>query len=343
MSMIEKGKQMGKHILIIGTGSAGKRHAKNFSSLGCSVSCMDPRQDRIDELAADKIKVASAFTDLADAFSKARAFDAAVVASPPSFHVDQSIAALERGLPVLLEKPVSPDLAGSLRLQNAIGENKAPLLLGYTWRWWVPLSKVKTLVDAQVIGQLRYVKFTMAAHLADWHPWERYQDFFMADSAQGGGALLEESHWLDLMLWFFGMPQKIFAKIDKISSLEIDTDDNVDMMVYFEDNLRVNLHLDLYARPHEKSIQFVGENGTLIWEPNQIRIGKQMDPEWETEDFTYDRNDMFVAVAEEFLNIIGGHTDPACTIDDGVQVLKLIEAARASSREEKVIELDRVK
>ncbi len=333
---------MSKHILIIGTGSAGKRHAGNFRSLGCAVSCMDPRQDRLNELAAEGIKATSVFTDLEEAFSSAVALDAVVVASPPSFHVDQSIAAMKRGLPVLLEKPVSPDLAGSLKLQQAVRESKVPLLLGYTWRWWPPLSRVKALVERQVVGRLRYVKFTMAAHLADWHPWERYQDFFMASSKLGGGALLDESHWLDLMLWFFGMPHRLFAKIDKISSLQIDTDDNVDMMVFFEDNLRVNLHLDLYARPHEKSIQFVGETGTLIWEPNRIRIGKQMDPEWEKEEFSYDRNDMFVAVAEEFLNLIGGQADHTCTVDDGVRVLKLIEAARTSSREEKVIELDNV-
>jgi predicted dehydrogenase len=333
---------MGKHILIIGTGSAGKRHARNFMSLGCSVSCMDPRRDRLDELKAEKIEATSVFTDLEDAFSQGGRLDAVVVASPPSFHVDQSISALKQGLPVLLEKPVAPDLAGSLKLQKALRDSGIPLLLGYTWRWWPPLARVKTLVDRKVVGQLRYVKFTMAAHLADWHPWERYQDFFMASKALGGGALLDESHWLDLMLWFFGRPQKLFAKIDKLSSLEIDTDDNVDMMVYFEDNLRVNLHLDLYTRPHEKSIQFVGEDGTLIWEPNQIRIGKKMDPDWEIEDFDYDRNDMFVAVAEEFLNILGGQADYTCTIEDGIRVLKLIEAARASSRAEKVMEPDNV-
>ena len=142
------------------------------------------------------------------------------------------------------------------------------------------------------------------------------------------------------MLWFFGMPQKLFAKIEKISDLEIDSDDNVDVMVAFENNLRVNLHLDLYARPHEKSIQFVGEDGTIIWEPNRIRIGRQMAPEWETEEFSDDRNDMFVAVAEEFLAILEGRSEYTCTIDDGVRVLKLIEAARASSREEKVIMLE---
>ncbi|MEJ2286684.1 MAG: Gfo/Idh/MocA family oxidoreductase [Desulfobacterales bacterium] len=332
---------MSKHILIIGTGSAGKRHARNFQSLGCSISCMDPRRDRLEDLAGEGIKATSVFTNLEDALgSRDGAFDAVVVASPPLFHVDQCLAALERGLPVLLEKPVSPDLANSLKLQQAVRDSEAPLLLGYTWRWWRPLLKVKQLVDQRVVGQLRYVKFTMAAHLADWHPWERYQDFFMASSELGGGAMLDESHWLDLMLWFFGMPQKLFATIDKISDLEIDTDDNVDVMVQYADNLRVNLHLDLYARPHEKSIQFVGEEGTMIWEPNQIRIGKQMEPEWETEEFSVDRNDMFVAAAEEFLAIIGGQADYTCTIDDGVRVLRLIEAARASSREEKVIRLD---
>ncbi len=331
---------MSKHILIIGTGSAGKRHAGNFQSLGCEVSCMDPRQDRLDELNAENITASSVFTDLEEALSNDGVFDAVVVASPPLFHVDQCLAALERGLPVMLEKPVSPDLTGCLRLQQAVANSGVPLLLGYTWRWWKPLAKVRQLIDQQVVGQLRYVKFTMAAHLADWHPWERYQDFFMASSDLGGGALLDESHWLDLMLWFFGMPQKLFAKIDKISDLEIDSDDNVDVMVAFENNLRVNLHLDLYTRPHEKSIQFVGEDGTLIWEPNRVRIGKQMEPEWETEEYSDDRNDMFVAVAEEFLAILEGRSEYTCTIDDGVRVLQLIEAARASSRAEKTIILD---
>ena len=40
---------------------------------------------------------------------------------------------------------------------------------------------------AQTAGTLRHVKFTLAAHLADWHPYERYQDFFMASAALGGG------------------------------------------------------------------------------------------------------------------------------------------------------------
>ena len=333
---------MSHHLVIVGTGSVGKRHAINLSALGCTVTCVDPRQDRLDEVAGEEVTLQAVFPSLEKAFAADGSFDAVVVASPPSFHVDQSIAALRRGKPVLLEKPVSPDLASALKLRAAVHDTKVPLLLGYTWRWWPPLLKVKDLVVQQAVGQLRHVKFTMAAHLADWHPWERYQDFFMASEALGGGALLDESHWLDLMLWFFGMPERLFAKIEKISDLEIETDDNVDILVYYPDDLRVSLHLDLYARPHEKTIQFVGENGTLIWEPNRIKIGKGMDPEWEIEDFQYDRNDMFVAAAKEFLHVLSGAPVQTCTIDDGAQVLNLIEAARMSSSGEKVIEIDKV-
>ena len=164
----------------------------------------------------------------------------------------------------------------------------------------------------------------------------------MASKTLGGGALLDESHWLDLMLWFFGVPHKLFAKIEKISDLEIETDDNVDILVYYPNDMRVSLHLDLYARPHEKTIQFVGEKGTLIWEPNRIKIGKETDPNWDIEEFDCDRNDMFVEVAKEFLNVLSGGSVETCTIEDGVRVLNLIEAARISSRQEKTVEIDKL-
>jgi predicted dehydrogenase len=132
---------MTRHILIVGTGSAGKRHAKNLHALGCEISCMDPRQDRLDEIGAEEINLKTVFTSLEDAFAAEDRFDAVVVASPPSFHVDQCISALQQGVPVLLEKPVSPDLTGALKLQSAVKDTAVPLLLGYTWRWWPPLLK----------------------------------------------------------------------------------------------------------------------------------------------------------------------------------------------------------
>lgn len=326
-----------KHILILGTGSAGKRHAKNLSDLGCKVSCMDPRQDRLDE-AAQAMHVQKGYTSLEAALADASQFSGVAITSPPAFHVEQGLACLDHKLPILLEKPVSPDKASAARLAAAANDAGTPLLLGYTWRWWRPMRKLREMIKKKAVGDIRFVRFTMSAHLADWHPWERYQDFFMASKEQGGGALLDESHWIDIMLWLFGMPTSLFARVEKISDLEITTDDNVDMLVTYPGGMRVSLHLDLYGRPHEKSLRVIGEKGSIEWEPNALRTTGDMEPNWKEEHFSDERNDMFVAVAEEFLLMLDSGITPSCHIDEGVRVLELVEAARESSNTGRAID-----
>ncbi len=322
----------GKHILIVGTGSAGKRHAGNMASLGCRISCVDPRADRCDELGAE-IALEGKYSAIEEAFDKGGSFDGVAVTSPPVFHVDQAVLALRKGAPVMLEKPVAPGLDDAVRLQRTVKETGLPLLLGYTYRWWPPLEKVRAYLAEEAVGKLRHVKFVMAAHLADWHPWENYQDFFMASKGLGGGALLDESHWIDLMLWFFGMPKKVFARVEKISDLDIDTDDNVDMILGYDGNLRVTMHLDLFGRPHQKDIRFVGEKGTVLWtmDPNRVAISRDWREVWDETPFSCERNDMFMGVAREFMQVLQGRPVQTCRINDGIDVLKVLEAARKSS------------
>ena len=163
----------------------------------------------------------------------------------------------------------------------------------------------------------------------------------MASNALGGGALLDESHWIDLMLWFFGMPDRLFARVEKVSSLEIDTDDNVDMIVQYPGGLRVSMHLDLFGRPHEKFIRFVGEQGTILWsmDPNRIAIGKEWSQTWETIDYQCERNDMFMAVDREFMRVVDGGPVRTCTIEDGVEALSIVEAARRSHASNRFVEV----
>lgn len=311
-----------KHILVLGSGSVGKRHMKNFVSLGCAISAMDPRADRLEEAAKETL-LFNKFSSLDDALASDQKFDAAVVASPPKFHIDQSIALLKVGVPMLLEKPLAKTLEEAKKLSDFLTSNHTPLMLGYTYRWWSSLIDLRKKILSGEIGKPLHVSFIMSAHLADWHPWEKYQDFFMASKDLGGGALLDESHWLDLMIWFFGMPDKVFADIGKISDLEIDTDDNVDMLVYYKNGLRVSLHLDLYGRPHKKSITVLGEKGSLDWSFEE----------------SLDRNIMFMNLAKDFLLMLDNNAKPHCVVEDGLNVLKLIEVARKSSALGRVIEV----
>ena len=332
---------MSKKILVVGTGSVGKRHLANLAELGCLVWGVDPRPDRLAE-AAGIDNFQDGFSDLEAALEAGPEFDGAVVASPPSFHVDQCLALARAGLPILLEKPVCPTLEEGQRLARELEPLEGTrLLLGYTYRWWPPLADLKAWLEEGRIGKPLHAVFYMSAHLADWHPWERYQDFFMASQELGGGALLDESHFLDLMYWFFGLPEKLFGRVEKLSGLEIETDDNVDLTVVYANGLRVSVHLDLFGRPHEKYIVLTGEKGTIHWsfEPNQLKLGRKMEQEWEAKEYSFERNDMFVALAREFLEVIEGREEMTCTLADGLEVLRIIEACRTSSATERMVAL----
>lgn len=330
-----------KHILVLGAGSVGKRHLRNFASLGCRVSAMDPRRDRLDE-AGKETELAHAFAALDEAW-RADDFDAVVIASPPAFHVDQCLQCLQRGKPVLLEKPLSPSLADARRLPASdAGRPASPaLLIGYTYRWWPSIVHLRDMLRGGAIGKPLYADFVMSAHLADWHPWEPYQQFFMASEKLGGGALLDESHFIDLLVWLFGMPKSVYATVERISSLEIETDDHVDILASYDWSFRARIHLDLYGRPHEKTIRIVGESGTLVWtfEPDAVRIGLGAGPDWKEIRFGHERNEMFLRLAGHFLDIVRGDAEPACALRDGLNVMEVVEACRQSSRSGRSAEL----
>jgi predicted dehydrogenase len=126
--------------------------------------------------------------------------------------------------------------------------------------------------------------------------------------------------------------------VEQISSLEIETDDTVDAWMAYPKGLRATLHLDLYGRPHERSITVVGETGTLNWryETNSVRIGRTGAGDWVETPFACERNEMFMGVAREFLEILRGHQKPSCTVDDGLAVMRILEAMRTSSSEGRV-------
>jgi predicted dehydrogenase len=113
------------------------------------------------------------------------------------------------------------------------------------------------------------------------------------------------------------------------------------MIITYKDGRYVSIHLDIYGRPHEKYIRFIGEEGTILWtaEPNRVAVGKEWSQTWENYEFDCERNDMFMAVGKEFIDIINGVEVKTCCINDGVRVLSLIEAARQSSAEGRVVTL----
>jgi predicted dehydrogenase len=315
------------NILIVGYGSAGQRHARNLAARGALISAVDTDTDRFDVATGPVLR--KRFATIAEALQNSK-FDGAVVATPTAFHADQTITLLKAGCAVMLEKPLAPDLRGAQSVFEVEKKTQTPVLLGYTWRWWPALRELRARLKAGVIGRPLRAEFIMASHLEDWHPGEPLSKFFMSKAALGGGALLDESHWIDQMIWLFGEPLEVAAEIERVSSLPIDSDDYVELRAVYPEGLRVRVHLDLYTRPTERSIAVYGEVGTLFWSFEAGALKQLMhNGESEIVSFGQDRNFMFDAVSAEFISVMR-RAPASCTLADGLAVLRVIEAARIS-------------
>jgi predicted dehydrogenase len=210
------------------------------------------------------------------------------------------------------------------------------VLTAYNWRYWPPMLLVKTLLDEGRIGPLRAARTEYAYHLTTRYPGRDYRKFYMADAKQGGGCVLDESHAIDYMRWLCGEISEVSAVVDRVSSLEITTDDIADLTVRFASGTVGNIHMNLFAWNVHSHFELMGEQGVIQWRrfENEVRVFDPLANRWEIYPFACQLNDMYVEEARHFVALIRGETTaPACDGWDGLKTMRVIDAALRSSAE----------
>jgi predicted dehydrogenase len=203
-----------------------------------------------------------------------------MIATPHYFHTPISIAALERGLHVLTEKPLAVHTRDGQKMiaayeaarQKAAREgHPGPVFaimfqqrtLGY-WR------KVKKMLDGGELGRL--VRATWL--ITDWFRTQSYYNnggWRATWKGEGGGVLLNQCpHNLDIYQWFFGLPARVagFASIGKYHQIEVEDE----VTGYFEHpNGMVGHFVTTTAEsPGTNRLEIVGENGRLVFEDGRL-------------------------------------------------------------------------
>ena len=131
----------------------------------------------------------------------AQDLDAVFVTTPDFLHEAHAVAALEAGKAVYLEKPMAITIAGCDRILGAAMENDAKLYLGHNMRHFDVVLKMKELIDAGAIGQVKvawcrhFVSYGGDAYFKDWH----------AERTRSTGLLLQKgAHDIDVLHWLCG-------------------------------------------------------------------------------------------------------------------------------------------
>lgn len=128
--------------------------------------------------------------------------DAVYVATPPSSHMEYTLAAARAGKPVYVEKPMAMNTAECTRMQEVCREAGVPLYVAFYRRGLPRFQQVKKWLDDGAIGEVRYVR---TVHMAK--PLEKTgEEVWRVNPAISGGGLFLDvgSHTLDLLDYLLG-------------------------------------------------------------------------------------------------------------------------------------------
>lgn len=326
-----------KHALIVGTGSIAKRHLKNLRTLypDAKVFCFSPSGRKVKRSELEGSEVVKSL-ESALSFN----LDIAIIATPSTHHLFYAEILTRHRIPILIEKPLCADLCElddfkDLSVQRKIG-------VAYNFRFSPAAQFVKNYISHGKLGRVDTVFCEVGQYLPDWRPAVDYRHGVSAQKKFGGGALLELSHEIDYLNWFFGSLKRVSAVSRKVSDLEIDVEDNVDAVLESKDGAIIHLHLDFLQRPASRSLKVISEYGCLNWNllRNQIKFTNP-DGTVETlfDDYEYDTNEMYIEQLKAFISFAKGNSFFESGFENGVNVMRVVAAIRKASLSESWVSL----
>ena len=249
-------------ICVVGYGSIGARHARNAAALGANVFFLRSKTEVV-----DAVKLPGEFDFVFDVKEAvARRPDLAVLALPTHLHVKAALPFAEAGISLLVEKPLSHTLTGLDRLEHMLSENRASCYVGYMMRFDPSILALKNVIMSGDLGPVHAAFIEWSTHLPGWHPWEEYRESYAGRSDMGGGVVLTCSHEIDLARFLFGECDLVFATGGRITSLGVDADDCVSVLLHHCAGTASQLHLTYAHRPNHRAIRVVGENRAAEWD-----------------------------------------------------------------------------
>jgi len=261
-------------LAVIGVGVMGTHHVNDVATLPQAelVAVCDIDKERADRHA--EAYHVPAFYDhqslLAD-----MPLDGVIIATPHYDHTPISIAAMQKGIHVLVEKPIAVHVKDARKMIAAYEQARltypnlvfAAMFMMRTYGYW---QKIKELIDSGQLGRL--VRATWI--ITNWFRTQTYYDnggWRATWKGEGGGVLLNQCpHNLDLYQWFMGIPKRVagYATIGKYHHIEVE--DEVTGYFEYENGMVGHFVTTTAESPGSNRLEIVGELGKLIFENGML-------------------------------------------------------------------------
>jgi predicted dehydrogenase len=256
---------------LIGIGNIGRHHAEYLlaGKVGrCELQAVcAPNPVKLEPW---KERGLAVWTD-AGAMMRSGTIDAVLIATPHYQHTSLGIAALEAGLHVMVEKPISAHKADAERLLKCAAQHPKQILAGmFQLRVEPRYTRIRELLESGRLGKLQRVSWL----ITDWFRTDAYYSsggWRATWRGEGGGVLLNQClHNLDVLSWILGMPSSVrgFAQLGRWHNIEVE--DQVTAYLEWSHGATGVFITSTGEAPGTNRLELAGSKGRLVLENNKL-------------------------------------------------------------------------
>jgi predicted dehydrogenase len=329
---------MSKTILVVGCGSIGERHLRCLQhTKRATVAACEPN-DTLRGRIMQQYGV-TGFASL-DAVLAAQRFDGLVICTPAHTHLDIALAGLRHGAGLLIEKPLSTSLEKVASVREQIARAGKFVGVAYIYHFMPWILGAKRVLAGGELGRVLHVSVATGQHFPTFRP--AYREIYYARHESGGGAIQDAlTHIANAVEWLIGPTTRLYCDAAHQSLEGVTVEDTVSVSAR-NGRALVNYALNQFQAPNEMTLQIHCEHGSLKVENQEQRFGvfRRATNAWEWHKAApLERDDMFIAQANAFLDGLEGKPTEFATFDEAVQTLKFNLAALESARGGKAVEI----
>ena len=303
---------MRKNILIVGYGSIGKRHARNLMGLGIRPYILTTHPDSLNAgFTSDINKI------------KNENIEYCIISSPTGMHLEDfrkcvtSLRALKK---IIIEKPLECSYSRGEQIKDISIRHKLETVVAYNLRFINAFNIIGKFVRKQK-NRIKIVEAVAGQDLREWRPHQDFRESYSACRGRGGGVDLDLSHEVDYILWIFGNRfRHRLAYRTKISSLEIDSPDVFKLFLDYKKFI-IDIDLDYIRRPKERYLKIICDNGKNLYYDFVTGILKLGGRKVTLKN---DLDQSYKKMLKEFLGISRLTTGKICSLDEALNVLKVL-------------------
>jgi predicted dehydrogenase len=309
---------------IIGFGSIGRRHAENLQILGIHDVVLLREMGSGNHLDLKEVPDLEAFLG--------SGVDQVILSNPTSMHMAYLDKLMDRDINILSEKPLLGRAEEIEEMVSRLSGYKGLGMVAYNMRFHPCIRELKNILDERALGNVYSARLFVGQYLPDWRPKGDYRQTYSALKALGGGVGLDLIHEIDLAIHLFGdVGEHFFAMADRVSQLEIDTEDLVEILYKSKQGQFVSIHLDYLTRGYRRDILITGEFGELRVDLGLATmelkdLSGRVAERWSFPDFK--KNDMYLDLLRTFIAFIKKGSTPSPSFQDGLVSNKVAFKAR---------------